>query len=66
MVIIKAKIVDSRHLELYEDIQYNTGEIYVTIMEKNTIDTIRGAWGIDIDSAEFVEKLRKSKPIEPV
>ncbi len=66
MAIIKAKIIDSRHLELSEDIFSTNEEIYLKIIEKNSIESIRGAWGFDIDSAEFVEKLRRSKPIEPV
>lgn len=66
MVLIKAKIIDSRHLELSEDIRSPTDEIYLKIIEKKSIDSIRGAWGSDIDSAEFVEKMRRSRPIEPI
>lgn len=66
MAIIKAKIIDSRHLELSEDILTTKEEIFVKIVEKKTIDSIRGAWGFDLDSAEYVENLRKSKPIEPL
>jgi len=66
MTIIKAKIIDSRHLELSEDIQSTKKEIFLKIVEKKSIDSIRGAWGSDVDSAEFVENLRKSKPIEPL
>ena len=66
MTIIKAKIMDSRHLELSEDIQCKTDEIYLKIIGNNAVDAIIGAWGVDIDSAEFVENLRKSKSIEPL
>jgi hypothetical protein len=66
MGIIKAKIIDSRHLELSEDILTTKNEIYLKIVERKSIDSIRGAWGYDIDSAEFVENLRKSKPIDPL
>ncbi|PWR75832.1 hypothetical protein ACKUB1_18165 [Methanospirillum stamsii] len=66
MAIIKAKIIDSRHLELSEDILSSSDEVYLKIVEKKTINSIRGGWGLDVDSAEFVENLRKSTPIEPL
>jgi len=66
MAIIKARISDSRHLELSEDILSTKKEIYLKIVEKRSIDSIRGVWGSDIDSADFVEKLRKSKSIKPL
>ncbi|MFH0967108.1 MAG: hypothetical protein V1862_05445 [Methanobacteriota archaeon] len=64
MVIIKGKIIDSLHIELSEEIQGRTGDIDLKIVEKNIVDSIQGGWGFDIDSAEFVENMRKSKSIE--
>jgi len=66
MATIKAKVIDNFHLELERDISINTGEVLKKIIEKKPIESLRGAWGYDIDSAKFVENLRKSQKIEPV
>jgi hypothetical protein len=66
MATIKAKVIDDFHLELERGISIKTGEVFIKIIEKKPIEALRGAWGYDIDSADFVEKLRKSKKIEPV
>ncbi|MGB7992801.1 hypothetical protein [Methanoregula sp.] len=66
MAKIKAKVIDGFHLELEEGISVKTGEVFIKIVERKPIKSLRGAWGYDIDSADFVENLRKSKSIEPV
>jgi hypothetical protein len=66
MATIKAKVIDDFHLELERGISIKTGEVFIKIIEKKPIESLRGAWGYDIDSADFVENLRKSKKIEPV
>lgn len=66
MTTIKAKVIDNFHLELEQGLSIKTGEVFVKIIEKKPITSLRGAWGYDIDSADFVENLRKSKKIEPV
>ena len=66
MATIKAKVIDNFHLELEQGISIKTGEVFIKIIENKPIESLRGAWGYDIDSAEFVEMLRKSKRIEPV
>ena len=66
MATIKAKVIDDIHLELERGISSKTGEVFVKIIEKKPIASLRGAWGYDIDSANFVENLRKSKKIELV
>ena len=66
MATLKAKVIDNFHLELERGISINTGEVFVKIIDKKPIESLRGAWGYDIDSADFVENLRKSKKIEPV
>ena len=66
MTTIKAKVIDDFHLELEQGISVKTGEVFVKIVERKPIKSLRGAWGYDIDSADFVENLRKSKSIESV
>lgn len=66
MTTIKAKVIDNFHLELEEGIPVKTGEVFIKIVEKKPIKSLRGAWGYDVDSADFVEKIRKSKNIESV
>jgi len=66
MAIIKAKVIDEMHLELEKGIRTKSGEVFVRIIEKKPIRELRGAWGYDIDSAEFEERMRKSKTIEPL
>jgi len=66
MAIIKAKVLDDMHLELEKGIKIKTGEVFVKIIEKKPIRELRGAWGYDIDSAEFEERIRRSRTIEPL
>jgi hypothetical protein len=67
MTTIKAKVIDGFHLKLEKGIRTKTGdEVFVKIIEKKPIASLRGAWGYDVDSADFVENLRKSKNIEPL
>jgi hypothetical protein len=63
MTTIKAKVIDDFHLELERGLSIKTGEVLIKIIEKKPIESLRGAWGYDIDSADFVENMRKSKKI---
>jgi hypothetical protein len=60
MTTIKAKVIDDFHLELEHGLTKKTGEVLIKIIDKKPVKALRGAWGYDIDSAEFVEKLRTS------
>jgi hypothetical protein len=60
MAIIKAKVKDSTHLELESEIDTAETEVYVKILGKSVVESAEGAWGLDMDSKEFVTKLRKS------
>lgn len=65
MTTIKAKVIDDFHLELEKGIRSKTGdEVFVKIIEKKPIASLRGAWGYDVDSADFVDTLRTSNAIE--
>jgi hypothetical protein len=66
MTTIKAKVIDSHHLELERGLTGKTGEVFVKIIERKPVESLRGAWGYDIDSADFVENLRTSKKIKPL
>lgn len=66
MTTIKARVIDSHHLELERGLRKKSGEVFVRIIEKKPVESLRGAWGYDIDSADFVKKLRTSKKIEPI
>lgn len=67
MAAIRAKVIDDCHLELERGITAKKGgEVFVKIIEKKPIRELRGAWGYDIDSAEFEGRLRKSRTIEPL
>jgi hypothetical protein len=66
MAIIKAKVIDDMHLELEKGIRTKSGEVFIRIIEKKPIRELRGAWGYDVDSAEFEERMRKSRAIEPL
>ena len=66
MTTIKAKAIDNFHLELERGIDTKSEEVLVRIMEKKPVKSLRGAWGYDVDSAEFVENLRTSKKIDPI
>jgi len=67
MTTIKTKVIDGFHLELEKGIPAKTGdEVFVKIIEKKPVASLRGAWGYDVDSADFVDTLRKSRTIEPL
>jgi hypothetical protein len=66
MRVLKAKVIDDMHLELEKRIKIKSGEIFIRIIEKKPVRELRGAWGYDIDSAEFEERMRKSRTIEPL
>lgn len=40
-------------------------EVFVIIIEKKQVASLQGAWGYDVDSADFVSTLRKSRTIQP-
>lgn len=40
-------------------------EVFVKIIEKKQVASLWGAWGYDVDSADFVSTLRKSRTIQP-
>ena len=62
MTTIKAKVIDGFHLELEKGILTKTGEeVFIKIIEKKPVASLRGAWGYDVDSADFVDTLRKSR-----
>ena len=62
MKTIKAKVIDSFHLELKKEILTKTGaEVFIRIIEKKPIASLSGAWGYDVDSADFVDTLRSTK-----
>jgi hypothetical protein len=65
MTPIKAKVIDNFHLELERGISMKDKDIFVKIIEKKPVASLRGAWGCDVDSADFVDTLRKSRTIEP-
>ncbi|MDO9033648.1 MAG: hypothetical protein Q7U51_00390 [Methanoregula sp.] len=61
MTTIKAKVIDDFHLELEREIPKKTGdEVFIKIIEKKPIASLRGAWGYDVDSADFVDTLRST------
>ncbi|MDO8874208.1 MAG: hypothetical protein Q7V05_15995 [Methanoregula sp.] len=67
MTTIKAKVIDGFHLELETGIPTKTGdEVFIKIIDKKPITSLCGAWGYDVDSADFVDTLRKSRTIEPL
>lgn len=64
MAIIKAKVIDSMHLELEKEIESSEKEIFVKIIRKGIVDSAEGAWDFDVDSSDFVKDLRKSKRLD--
>lgn len=66
MPTIKAKVLDNFHLHPDNGIPANTKKAYNKSEDKIPIESLRGAWGYDVDSAKFVESVRKSKKIEPL
>jgi hypothetical protein len=62
MTLIKAKVVDSMHLELESGIETSDKEVFVEIVRRGGIvESVKGAWGYDVDSKDFVRDLRKSR-----
>ena len=60
--LIKAKVVDSMHLELENGIETSDKEVFVEIVRRGGIvESAKGAWGYDVDSKDFVRDLRKSR-----
>lgn len=64
MVIIKAKVMDSMHLELEKGIETSEKEVFVKIIKRGIVESAEGAWGYDVDSKEFVKDLRKSTRLD--
>jgi len=62
----KRKAIDHFHPPPNNGISTNTEEVYNKSTKKRPIESLRGAGGYDIDSAKFVEMVRKSKKIEPL
>jgi len=61
MTVIKAKVMDSMHLELEREIGTSEKEVFVKILRRGIVESAEGAWGFDVDSKDFVKDLRKSK-----
>jgi len=59
MTIIKAKVMDSMHLELEKGIETSEKNVFVRIIRPRVVESAEGAWGYDVDSKEFVKDLRK-------
>jgi hypothetical protein len=64
MAVIKAKVMDSMHLELEEEIETSEKEIFVKIIRRGIVESAEGAWGYDVDSKDFVKDLRKSRRLD--
>ena len=63
---MRAKVIDKYHLELENEFPIKNGDVFIKIVEDNPIESLRGAWGYDVDSADFVEKIRKSNHIDSI
>jgi len=59
MSVIKAKVMDSMHLELEKKIETSEKEVFVKIIRRDIVESAEGAWGFDVDSKDFVKDLRK-------
>jgi len=66
LTVIRAKVIDNFHLELEEELPIKNGEVLIKIVKDIPLESLRGAWGYDVDSADFVENLRKSKQIDSI
>lgn len=65
--LIKAKVVDSRHLELKNEIETSDKEVFVEIVRiGGIVESVKGAWGYDVDSKDFVRDLRKYRRLDGV
>ena len=50
------------HLELESGIETSDKEVFVEIVRREGIvESVKGAWGYDVDSKDFVRDLRKSR-----
>ena len=58
MTVIKAKVMDSMHLELEREIGTSEKEVFVKILRRGIVESAEGAWGFDVDSKDFVKDLR--------
>lgn len=61
MEVIKAKVVDSKHLELEKEIEMPAKDVFIKILREGEVESAEGAWGYDVNSKNFVEELRKSR-----
>jgi hypothetical protein len=59
--VLKAKNIDGKHFDLEKGIGIEDNKVFIKILKEGVIESIQGCWGYDVDSAEFVESLRKSK-----
>lgn len=66
MTVLRAKVIDNFHLELEVELPIKNGDVLIKIVEDTPLGSLRGAWGYDINSADFVEKMRKSKQIDSI
>jgi len=64
MEIIKAKNIDGKHLELEQGIGIEDKEVFIKVIREGIVESVKGCWGYDVDSGEFVENLRKSKRLD--
>lgn len=64
MTLIKAKVMDSTHLELEKAIVTSEKEVFVRIIRLKVVKSAEGAWGYDVDSKEFVKDLRRSRRLD--
>ena len=64
MKLIKAKVMDSMHLELEKEIETSEQEVFVKILRRGIVESAEGAWGYDVDSKDFVKDLRKSRRLD--
>ena len=64
MTLIKAKVMDSTHLELEKAIVTSEKEVFVRIIRSNVVKSAEGACGYDVDSKEFVKDLRRSRRLD--
>lgn len=64
MTLIKAKVMDSTHLELEKAIVTSEKDVFVRIIRSKVVKSAEGAWGYDVDSKEFVKDLRRSRRLD--
>jgi len=57
-------VIDNFHLELEDEIHVKNKEVLIKIVENTSLTSLQGAWGYDVDGADFVEKIRKLKQID--